>query len=116
MNYFSIPGIKPQSEKIDFMNRLTEYVCTFYGVEPAMVRSKSRKREHSEPRQVCMMLIKRHKKITDSQVGDYYGKRDHASIIAAANRIEDLMETEKELKQIVEKVRDKFELNYGRYK
>lgn len=62
-------------------------VCNQFGVEAEDLRSSSRTRAFSEPRMLAMYLARRHTRSAYSEIGKYFGGRNHATVIAAERKI-----------------------------
>lgn len=78
----------------DIIKAVTEY----YGVEPASIHTRSRKREVVLVRQVAMYLAKKYLDLSTSKIGQYIGKRDHATVLHACKTIANLAETDKQFR------------------
>ncbi len=78
----------------DIIKVVTEY----YGVEPASIHTRSRKREVVLVRQVAMYLAKKYLDLSTSKIGQYIGKRDHATVLHACKTIANLAETDKQFR------------------
>ena len=62
-------------------------VCKKYGIKLADIESSKRKREFSYPRQIAMYLCR---EMTDSslpKIGEYFGGRDHTTVLHAYDKI-----------------------------
>lgn len=62
-------------------------VCKKYGIKLADIESSKRKREFSHPRQIAMYLCR---EMTDSslpKIGEYFGGRDHTTVLHAYDKI-----------------------------
>ena len=73
---------------------MTEY----YAVEPSALNTRSRKREVVLVRQVAMYLAKKYLDLSTSKIGQYIGKRDHATVLHACKTITNLAETDKQFR------------------
>jgi chromosomal replication initiator protein len=60
----------------------------YYNLSVADLKSDSRKKEITVTRQVLMLLAKRYFGWTLEKIGDYFGGKNHASVIYAVNNIE----------------------------
>lgn len=62
-------------------------VCKKYGIKLSDIESSKRKREFSHPRQIAMYLCR---EMTDSslpKIGEYFGGRDHTTVLHAYDKI-----------------------------
>lgn len=72
-----------------------ETVAETAGVTLQAIKSRSRKRELVEARQIAMTLLKSETKMTLKTIGSFFSGRDHTTVIHAINTVEDLTETDK---------------------
>lgn len=61
------------------------------GVTYELMKTKSRKREYTESRQICMYLIHKYTKLSLRLIGLKFGGRDHSTVIHACQKVDDLM-------------------------
>lgn len=80
------------------MEEIIKKVTEFYAVEPAVINTRSRKREVVLVRQVAMYLAKKYLDLSTSKIGQYIGKRDHATVLHACKTITNLAETDKQFR------------------
>ena len=66
---------------------IVRYVCRYYGVEDYQIRGRQRSKNVSEPRQVAMYLIRQKTKLSQDDIGKYFG-RDHSTVKYAIDAIE----------------------------
>ena len=78
----------------DIIKKVSEY----YGVEVESINTRSRKREVVLVRQVAMYLSKKYLDMSTSKIGQYIGKRDHATVLHACKTIANLAETDKQFR------------------
>ncbi len=77
---------------------IIEKVASYYNVEVESINTRSRKREVVLVRQVAMYFSKRYLDISTSKIGQYIGKRDHATVLHACKAITNLAETDKQFR------------------
>ena len=80
------------------IDEIIKKVSEFYGVEPAAINTRSRKREVVLVRQVSMFLAKKYLDMSTSKIGQYVGDRDHATVLHACKTITNLAETDKQFR------------------
>ncbi len=81
------------------IHEVVKATIAVYKVTEDDLRSKSRKRIYTEPRQIAIgVLLNSNKKITLQKVGDYFGGRNHSTIIHNKDVFEDQMITNKYFK------------------
>ncbi len=69
------------------MADIERVVCDMFGVEAVDLKSSRRTRSVSEPRMLAMFLARRHTRAAYSEIGEYFGGRNHATVIAADQKI-----------------------------
>ncbi len=70
------------------MNDLVEHVASHYSVTKREVIGSSRAREFLVPRQVAMFFCKKYLKLPLKKIGDFFGGRDHTSVMNSIKRVE----------------------------
>lgn len=63
-------------------------ICTAFGLTGSELRSDSKSHNISQPRILAMYLSRRHTTAAFSEIGRYYGDRNHSTVIAAHRRVE----------------------------
>lgn len=102
--------IKNSSKEIS-MEFIQKLVCDYFEVPVDMVKSKIRKREIVQARQISMYLAKNHTKTSLKSIGAFFGGRDHSTVIYACQTVEDLIETDKKFKSYVQDIQKKLRSN-----
>jgi len=80
------------------LNDIKAIVCNYFSIEPDALKSKSRKREIVQARQIAMYFAKKKTNYSLSQIGAIIGDRDHATVLYANKTINNLIDTDKELR------------------
>ncbi len=62
-------------------------VCDLFGLEAADLKSSRRARSVSEPRMMAMYLARRHTRAAYSEIGQFFGGRNHATVISADQKV-----------------------------
>jgi chromosomal replication initiator protein len=62
-------------------------VCRLFQVEPEALRSDSRARTAAQPRMLAMYLARKHTGAAYSEIGRYFGGRNHSTVIAAEKKV-----------------------------
>lgn len=97
-------AIKIKRHKINFEIIVRE-VSGFYGLEPDVFFTKSRKREISDARQVVMYLAKKHTDMPSTSIGRKLG-RSHSTVIYAVGNIEERLDYDKALRAEIEQIEE----------
>lgn len=95
-------AIKINRRKINF-EIIAREVSSFYGIEPDMIFTKSRKREISDARQMVMYMAKKHTDMQLTAIGRKLG-RSHATVIYAVNSIEERIGIDRNLRSDIERI------------
>jgi len=93
---------------IDFIQKT---VCDFFGVEEQKLKEKTRKRQIVQARQLSMYLAKNLTKNSLKTIGNYFGGRDHSTVIHSCQAIQNLMDTDGKFKDNVEEIQKKIQLS-----
>ena len=80
------------------IDNIIKVVSDYYAVEVSAINTRSRKREVVLVRQVAMFLAKKHLDMSTAKIGQYIGKRDHATVLHACKTIANLAETDKQFR------------------
>ena len=89
------------------MEKIREVVCNYFKLSVDAISTKSRKLEVVQARQIAMYFSKRMTKNSLSAIGSYIGQRDHATVLHACKKVEDLMDTDKFFRQNVLEIEEK---------
>jgi len=93
---------------IDYIQKL---VCDFYSISVEQVKSKTRKREIVQARQISMFFAKDLTKSSLKNIGMHFGGRDHSTVIHACQTVNDLIETDKKFRGDVEEISKRIKIN-----
>jgi chromosomal replication initiator protein len=86
-------------------------VCDFYNIPVEAVKSKTRKREIVQARQIAMYFTKDLTKSSLKNIGIFFGGRDHSTVIHACQTVNDLIETDKKFRHDVEEIEKRIKIN-----
>ena len=89
--------------QIDVQN-IIKIVCSVMKVKEKEVLGKSRSMEIALARQVCMFMAKEKTNLSLVNIGKHIGKRDHSTVIHAHKNITQKLNTDVELKQIIQNI------------
>lgn len=90
-----------ENQKHITIETITKSVCSFYKIPLGDLRGKVKTKEVALPRQVSMYLINKLIKPTLKENGQYFGGRDHSTVLHAINTIKDRIKIESQLAQQV---------------
>ena len=73
------------------VEHIARHVGGYFRVELRQLRSERRGRHILWPRQVGMYLARRLTGLSLAQIGDYFGGRDHSTVLHACRKVEDAL-------------------------
>ncbi len=73
------------------MGLITSCVCEYFTLEQSEIMSKKRTKKINEARQIAILLISELMPVPLVTIGDYFGGRDHSTIIHARNKMSELI-------------------------
>lgn len=83
------------------VDRVQEVVARRWGVTPEGLRSKSRTKSLTTPRQVAMFLARNLLGMQLVEIGQAFGGRDHSTVIHSVGKVERVMKTDRQFKDRV---------------
>jgi len=86
--------------------RIRELVAREWDVKPEGLESKRRTKDLTIPRQVAMYLIRDLLDLPLTTIGEYFGDRDHSTVIHSINKVEEGLDEDPEYRRRVERLRD----------
>lgn len=95
-----------KSEEIS-LPEITSVVARYFRLRRTDLRSSSRKQNLVRARSLAMLLGRRLTSLSMHQIGDYFGGRDHTTVLHAIRKTESLLEQEGELKRAAEEIQEK---------
>jgi chromosomal replication initiator protein len=93
---------------IEFIQKL---VCDYFSIPVDQVKSKTRKREIVQARQISMFYAKDLTKSSLKTIGMHFGGRDHSTVIHACQTVNDLIETDKKFRSDIEEIGKRIKIN-----
>jgi len=103
INPYIIPGLK----------NLDEIVCQAFEITMEQLKAPDRKRDGVDARKFVMWYRKNNSKLSLSKIGEIYAGRDHATVLAAAKKYEELFETDKRFRQKCERALEMIEKQFN---
>jgi len=83
-------------------------VARYFRLKVADIRSSSRKQNLVRARSLAMFIARQMTSKSMHQIGEYFGGRDHTTVLHAIRKTELLLESDTELQRATEEVREKF--------
>jgi chromosomal replication initiator protein len=66
-------------------------VCEVFGVESSSLKSQRKTRAVAEPRMLAMWLARRYTRAALSEIGDFFGRRSHSTVVSAQKKFDKLI-------------------------
>lgn len=66
---------------------IEQAVCQVFGLEPKSLQSNRKGKQISHPRMLAMWLARKHTRAAFSEIGYYFGRRSHSTVISAQKKI-----------------------------
>ncbi len=66
-------------------------VCEVFGVEASSLKSDRKSRSVAEPRMLAMWLARKYTRSALGEIGEFFGRRSHSTVISAQRKIEGLV-------------------------
>ncbi len=100
----SIVGAK---KRVTSAKKIAESVASFYNISMDDLVKQSRKKEFVKPRQIAMYLIRKELDNSFPSIGDFFGGRDHTTVMHAVEKVKRLTTEKSSFKQEVDLIMDK---------
>ncbi|HEV7222128.1 MAG TPA: chromosomal replication initiator protein DnaA [Pirellulales bacterium] len=66
---------------------IEQAVCQVFGLEPQSLQSGRKGKQVSHPRMLAMWLARKHTRAALSEIGYYFGRRSHSTVISAQKKV-----------------------------
>lgn len=106
ISYMAIPAIKRGERSVN-VDRIIDVVINITGISFPKMRERCKKRPICEARMICMYLLKEHTTTTLTDIGRYFGGRDHTTAIHAVKTIRDLLGNEPRIQSLVKQLEER---------
>lgn len=106
MNYYIFPGLDKKVQKkylLGNVDHIINVVCELFGVAESDVKSKSRQRIFTEPRQIIIYFLRLKTELSLKKIGEIFS-RDHSTIIYSSQFVNEAMEVDKKFRAKVERI------------
>lgn len=92
---------------IDYIQKV---VCDYFDLPIELLKSKTRKREVVQARQIAMFFAKKMTKSSLANIGMHCGGKDHATVLHACRTVNNLQETDKQFRGYIEDLEKKLSI------
>ena len=93
------------------IDMIQKVVCEYFNLKPEELKVKTRRREIVQPRQIIMYFAKKYTKASLQTIGAMCGGKDHSTVLHACRNIQDLQQTDKQVRAYVEDIDKKLNLS-----
>jgi chromosomal replication initiator protein len=80
------------------LSDVEQVVCEFFGLNSAELKSSKRHRSISRPRMLAMYLARKHTQAAYSEIGQFFGGRNHATVMSAEKNVNSWISEGREFK------------------
>jgi chromosomal replication initiator protein len=80
-----------QNTRVVRLCDIAKAVCEVFGLEPQTLQSDGKTRRVSQPRMLAMWLARKHTRAALSEIGSFFGRRSHSTVISAQKRVDQWM-------------------------
>lgn len=87
------------------MDMIQKSVSNYFSVSVDALKEKNRKKEVATARQVAMYFAKEYTGYSLKQIGQYFGGRDHSTVIHAIQSVHNLIDTDTAFKKTVDELK-----------
>lgn len=98
-------SLKEEEKKIN-IDQIQHGVAEFFNLHVSDLRSKSRTKSVVQPRQIAMFLIRSLTGHSLPEIGQYFGGRDHTTVLHACQKVGKDMEKDAGFRRQVEEIQD----------
>lgn len=86
------------------VDRIIDEVARTYGVTAEEIRGKSRSNQISAARQIAMYVVREITGMTQLEIGQEFGGRDHTTVIYALSQVAKILESDPRKKEVIEDI------------
>jgi len=102
--------LRESEERFLSIEEIQKAVSLFYNIKPADLKSKSRHRAVTLPRQIAMFLSRKYGKFSFPEIGKSFGGKDHSTAIHAVKKIEGLRKEKSEIRNSLRKLKKELDI------
>lgn len=77
---------------------IEQAVCSLFGVSTDELKSSKRQKSLSQPRMLAMFLARKHTRSAYTEIGSYFGGRNHSTVMAAEKKVQASLKIEEPIK------------------
>jgi chromosomal replication initiator protein len=93
----ALAGMHQQAARTVRLVDIERAVCGVFGLPGESLQSSQRTKNVNAPRMLAMWLARKHTRAGLNEIGQYFGRRSHSTVISANKRVADWMTQQSEL-------------------
>ena len=101
------------------INELVKIICNYFGFEPEILNSKTRKREIVQLRQICHYFANKYldkNKYPSGRIGKEIGNKDHSTVLYSIKVVNNLIDIDRLFASDIESIDNIIKSNLSRLK
>ena len=98
-------SLKEEEKKIG-IDQIQRLVAEFFHLKVSDLRAKRRSRSIAHPRQIAMFLVRELTTHSFPEIGEYFGGRDHTTVLHGFNKITKELDINMDTRRVVEELKD----------
>ncbi len=102
-----LASVASAKKRIVSAKKLMEVVADFYNITVNDLLRQSRRKEYVKPRQIAMFLMREELENSFPSIGEYFGGRDHTTVMHAVDKISNLVSQKESIKQEIDLIVNK---------
>ncbi|NLE36920.1 MAG: ATP-binding protein [Pirellulaceae bacterium] len=76
------------SHRVVRLPDIQKAVCDVFGIDESSMQANRRGKRISHPRMLAMWLARKHTRAALSEIGDFFGRRSHSTVVSAQKRVD----------------------------
>jgi chromosomal replication initiator protein len=76
------------SSRVVRLGDIEKAVCDVFGLDPSSLQADDKSTRVSHPRMLAMWLARKHTRAALSEIGHYFGRRSHSTVVSAQKRVD----------------------------
>jgi chromosomal replication initiator protein len=76
------------SSRMVRLGDIEKAVCEVFGLDPESLQADDKSKRISHPRMLAMWLARKHTRAALSEIGRFFGRRSHSTVVSAQKRVE----------------------------
>ncbi len=98
--------VVPEEGATVTIENIQQAICKHFNLKTQELRATSRARNIVLPRQIGMLLVRKYTGLGFKEIGQYFGGKDHSTVMHACKKIESEIETDPTVRSAVEAVQN----------